>query len=113
MPKFVSPDVTEVYDVMLTYAGTKQYGDVFSCKAIEDMAEDFVLYYESVGWVVGKNKMKSWPHAAMRWVRTSYQRKNNYTTPQKSEQTQPEKRSSGELTPREQILRRQNDEQTT
>ena len=31
------------------------------------MAEDFWNYYESNGWHVGKNKMKSWRAAASRW----------------------------------------------
>ena len=30
-------------------------------------AEKFVLYYESNGWRVGKNPMKSWPHALQNW----------------------------------------------
>lgn len=31
-------------------------------------AEKFFNYYESNGWMVGKNKMKSWKHAANNWA---------------------------------------------
>lgn len=31
-------------------------------------AEKFVNYYESNGWKVGKNTMKSWTHAANNWI---------------------------------------------
>lgn len=32
-------------------------------------AEDFIDFYESKGWMVGKNKMKCWKSAANRWER--------------------------------------------
>jgi hypothetical protein len=76
------------------------------------MAEDFVLYYGSVGWVTkGRIPIKSWELAAMRWIRNNYQRAQQYKPIQKPEQSVTEERSSNELTPREQILRRQNNEQ--
>lgn len=31
-------------------------------------ADKFFNYYESNGWRVGRNKMKSWPHAAGGWI---------------------------------------------
>lgn len=30
-------------------------------------AEAFVAYYESIGWLVGNHKMKSWKHAIVTW----------------------------------------------
>ena len=33
-----------------------------------DMAAKFVNFYTSNGWRVGKNKMKSWPHAVNTWI---------------------------------------------
>jgi len=36
-------------------------------------AEKFVNYYESNGWKVGKNPMKSWTHAANTWLINSKQ----------------------------------------
>ena len=32
-------------------------------------AESFFDFYASKGWMVGKNKMKSWKHAASGWAR--------------------------------------------
>lgn len=31
-------------------------------------ASKFINYYESVGWAVGRNKMKSWKHAITNWL---------------------------------------------
>lgn len=36
-----------------------------------DIADRFISYYESNGWMIGKNKMKSWPHAVNTWVRNN------------------------------------------
>jgi uncharacterized protein YdaU (DUF1376 family) len=36
-------------------------------------AEKFVNYYESNGWKVGKNTMKSWTHAANNWITNTKQ----------------------------------------
>lgn len=36
-------------------------------------AEKFVNYYESNGWKVGKNPMKSWTHAINNWITNSKQ----------------------------------------
>lgn len=35
-------------------------------------AEDFVLFYESKNWMVGKTKMSNWKSAATRWVKNNY-----------------------------------------
>ncbi len=37
-------------------------------KTASYQAKRFFDYYESVGWVVGKNKMKSWRHAVSGWI---------------------------------------------
>lgn len=60
----------------------------------EAECEKFFNYYESNGWKVGKNPMKSWPHALINW-------KNNIT--KWSSDPQPRK-SSSEMT-NEEILR--------
>ena len=36
-------------------------------KGIEIDAEKFVAYYESNGWMVGRNKMKNWKSAIVTW----------------------------------------------
>ena len=33
-------------------------------------AEAFVAFYESKGWMVGKNKMKSWKSAIVTWEKS-------------------------------------------
>lgn len=41
-------------------------------------AEHFYAYYESNGWRVGKNHMKSWRMALVTWEKTEKQRKKTY-----------------------------------
>lgn len=36
-----------------------------------DQAEAFHDHFESNGWMVGKNKMKSWPAAVRTWIRNA------------------------------------------
>lgn len=38
-------------------------------------AENFVDYYESKGWMIGKNKMKDWKASVRTWERNEYNRK--------------------------------------
>lgn len=46
-------------------------------KGILDIdAERFVLFYESKGWMIGKNKMKSWKAAVGTWVRSQKEKYN-------------------------------------
>lgn len=52
--RFVPPTVAEVRD----YCLERQNG-------ID--AEEFVSFYESKGWMVGKNKMKNWKSAVITW----------------------------------------------
>ena len=40
-------------------------------KGIKLDHEDFCDFYESKGWMVGKNKMKNWKSAASRWARNN------------------------------------------
>jgi len=37
-------------------------------KTASYQAKRFIDYYESVGWFVGKNKMKSWRHSVSGWI---------------------------------------------
>lgn len=41
-------------------------------------AEHFCAFYESNGWMVGKNHMKSWRMAVVTWEKTEKQRKKTY-----------------------------------
>ena len=40
-------------------------------------AADFIDYYESNGWLVGKNKMKDWRRTVSRWERMENGRGGN------------------------------------
>ena len=57
--RFAPPTEDEVCEHMLD-----KLGDVEA----STQAEEFVLFYESKGWMVGKSKMKSWKAAASRWA---------------------------------------------
>ena len=46
--------------------------DYFTEKGHPEMAEQFYDFYESVGWMVGKNKMKDWKAAVRTWERNSF-----------------------------------------
>lgn len=41
-------------------------------------AESFVAFYDSKGWMVGKNKMKSWKSALTTWEKRSAKEKTSY-----------------------------------
>ena len=43
-------------------------------------AQSFVDFYESKGWMVGKNKMKDWKAAVRTWEKNNSAKKKQYTT---------------------------------
>ena len=45
------------------------------CNAVN--AADFIDYYESIGWMVGRNKMRDWRAAVRRWERDSKRRRED------------------------------------
>ena len=50
-------------------------------------AEYFVLYYEARGWMLGKQKMKSWRAAVATWVRNDNKRNGQETVSPKTEES--------------------------
>lgn len=56
--KFIKPTIEEIKSYCLE-------------KGISLDAEKFYYYYESKGWMIGKNKMKSWKAAIMTWKRNT------------------------------------------
>lgn len=44
-------------------------------------AQKFLSHYEANGWKVGKNPMKSWPHAVTNWATRSAEYANNQPSP--------------------------------
>lgn len=57
-------------------------------KGIEIDAERFVAYYESNGWMVGRNKMKSWKSAIVTWKKNE----EKYDQPQRAIYHPPQQR---------------------
>lgn len=68
---FVPPSVEEV-DEYLKSVGSKVD------------AEAFVAFYESKGWFIGKNKMKSWKSAIVTWEQRSGLKRTVTETPKKN-----------------------------
>lgn len=46
----------------------KDVFDYFKEKGVRDESEAFYHFYESKGWMVGKNKMKNWKGAVSGWI---------------------------------------------
>lgn len=65
--RFVPPTKEEVKTYMLSKG----------CQTAVDTAEDFCNYYESKGWKVGTAAMKSWTHAASRWLKSNFNKPKN------------------------------------
>jgi len=66
--KFIKPTIEQLKE----YCIEKSY--TVDCEA-------FILHYESNGWLVGKNKMKSWQSALGTWNRNSFnkpEKKDNF-----------------------------------
>lgn len=59
---FVVPTVAEIDDYARQYAAQK------GLQLSSDFAERFMSYYESNGWLVGKNRMKDWRATVRRWA---------------------------------------------
>lgn len=68
--RFVKPSVDEL---------VKHLQDWYVPKSKrEEIAEDFIRFYESKGWLVGKSPMKNWKMAMSGWVkRAGYVEKDN------------------------------------
>ena len=64
---FIKPSIVEIKTYMIEIGMT-------------DVSEKWFDYYESNGWLVGKNKMKNWRAAVRTWKNNNLS--NNVTTPQ-------------------------------
>lgn len=72
---------TPTRDDVLKYAREKGYSDI-----TPNEADRFIAYYESNGWMVGRNKMKNWRAAVTNWhlrnnIGSNQQRKEPEYTP--------------------------------
>ena len=66
--RFVKPTLQEITQVMAVKIREK-YGSNVQDSLINDQAENFLNYYESNGWKVGKNPMKNWHCAVANWIK--------------------------------------------
>lgn len=66
--RFVKPTLQEITKVMAVKIREK-YGSNVQDALINDQAENFLNYYESNGWKVGKNPMKNWHCAIGNWIK--------------------------------------------
>jgi hypothetical protein len=64
---FIKPSIVELKNYMLEIG-------------MNDVSEKWFDYYESNGWLVGKNKMKNWKAAVRTWKNNNLT--NNVSTPQ-------------------------------
>ncbi len=72
--KFIPPTVEEVKD----YVAEKGYN-------VD--AEKFVAFYASKGWMIGKNKMKSWRQAVVTWERNNHDQAQTRDRPERTGNT--------------------------
>lgn len=66
-----------------------EFGDRVSDPVIQ--AQSFLNHYESNGWKVGKNPMKSWKHAVTNWITRGKSNGNGNKPNQQSRPTRSEK----------------------
>lgn len=75
-------------DEVAAYCAEKGYG-------ID--AEYFVLYYEARGWMLGKQKMKSWKSAVAMWNKRDEERNAEKSVPEKSQNKNARYDENGDL----------------
>lgn len=56
--KFIAPTIQDVF---------QHFYELNVSEALKH-AQEFVYFYDSKGWMIGKNKMKVWKSAAGRWA---------------------------------------------
>lgn len=92
--RFVPPTEEEVAFFFVDTKG-------MDAAAASNMAGRFVAYYGSNGWKVGKNPMKSWPHAAAGWYLRDSHKGNDHGT-----QTRPTNQSVRDIADRDRERRK-------
>ncbi len=71
--RFIRPTLDDVRDVMLVYCRQANI-------RTDANPQEFIDFYESNGWKVGRNKMKSWESAARNWCRRNRKAENKKGT---------------------------------
>jgi uncharacterized protein YdaU (DUF1376 family) len=67
--KFLQPQLKEVEDYMKERNSVA--GGIWKIETVASESKKFWNFYESKGWMVGKNKMKDWNAAARNWMNTA------------------------------------------
>ena len=81
--RFKSPTLDEI----INYFKKMKYPDY------KNQSEKFFYFYESKGWMVGKNKMKNWKMAAGNWNKNNSSNNNNSVVDLSDEKIKKERRA--------------------
>jgi len=68
------PTINQLVFEIYEYASKNNYK--FTLEMAKGLAEDFIDYYETIGWKVGQKRMVSWQYNIKRWVRKNWHAKN-------------------------------------
>jgi hypothetical protein len=79
--KFVKPQPKEVYDYMTEL--NQAAGNRWNESKVRMEAQNFHDFYESKGWVIGKNKMKDLKATIRRWMNNNKQTNNTNNNEQR------------------------------
>ena len=74
--RFVAPTEAELIDYFTEKGSSSEEASLF------------FNYYESNGWKVGKNLMKSWPNAASGWIKRNSKNERKFNRPSSSNSVQ-------------------------
>jgi len=80
--KFVKPQPKEVYDYMTEL--NQAAGNRWNESKVRMEAQNFHDFYESKGWVIGKNKMKDLKATIRRWMNNNKQTNNTNNNEQRA-----------------------------
>ena len=79
--KKIKKDIINTKFMQPSFEESKEY---FHFLNHPEEVQPFLDFYESKGWMVGKNKMKNWQAAARNWCRNSKEFRKKNTTPDSS-----------------------------
>jgi len=80
--KFVKPQPKDVYDYMTEL--NQAVGNRWTESKVRMEAQNFHDFYESKGWVIGKNKMKDLKATIRRWMNNNKQTNNTNNNEQRA-----------------------------
>lgn len=87
--RFVEPSLLDVQNYFLDKTNDRNQSGIEGMK--------FHAYYESNGWKVGKNKMKSWQSAATGWIARNINQGNTNEANQRPNTARPDNSAAGRI----------------